>query len=232
MVLNGCEEPYKSDIEKYISIKMQGLNVNFIHTLQGGVSNARNIALDRAKGEYVTFIDDDDFVSPDYLLQLYEKSAPDIVTLCYPYAFKDGDKLTQIKYTKSDVFTKYARLSKITLSSKVRKFFSGPCMKLIPMSFIHDRRYDIHFKNGEDSIFMFLISDKIKKINFSSDKAIYYRRFRRNSALTSKRSSWSKIKNSCNMIRSYVSIYFSSPFKYNFNFFLTRLIGAIRSMIY
>lgn len=232
MVLNGCEEPYKSDIEKYISTKMQGMNVYFIHTLQGGVSNARNLALDQAKGEYVTFIDDDDYISTDYLKELYEKSSPNVVTLCYPYAFKDGDNSAPIKYAKSDIFVEYAKLNKVSLTSKVRKFFSGPCMKLIPMSFIQDRRYDIRFKNGEDSIFMFLISDKIKRINFTSDKAIYYRRFRYNSAITSKRSRWSNIKNSCKMMHSYISIYFSSPFKYNFIFFITRLLGAIKSMVY
>ena len=120
----------------------------------------------------------------------------------------------------------------MSLTSNIRKFFSGPCMKLIPMNFIQGRRYDVRFKNGEDSIFMFLISDKIKKINFTSETAIYYRRFRANSALTAKRSRRSKIRNSCKMISAYISIYSSSPFKYNFIFFLTRILGAIKSIIY
>ena len=91
LVLNGCTEPWKSQIEDYISKKMLGMNVNFIHTRQGGVSNARNIALDAAIGEYVTFIDDDDFVSEHYLEKLYAKASTDTISLCYPYAFNDGD---------------------------------------------------------------------------------------------------------------------------------------------
>ena len=67
IVLNGCTEPWKSQISRYIATKMQSMNVKFIHTEQAGVSNARNIALDLVKGEYVTFIDDDDLVSPSYL---------------------------------------------------------------------------------------------------------------------------------------------------------------------
>ena len=60
LVLNGCCEPWRTQIEQYIGSKMQGMNVVFVQTDTPGVSNARNIALDRARGEYITFIDDDD----------------------------------------------------------------------------------------------------------------------------------------------------------------------------
>ena len=33
LVLNGCSEPWKGEIEKFIAINMQGFNVNFIHIL-------------------------------------------------------------------------------------------------------------------------------------------------------------------------------------------------------
>ena len=72
LVLNGCNEPYYSQIKEYIDNNLVDYNVNFIQTDQGGVSNARNIALDAAKGEYVTFIDDDDYISPKYLEELYK----------------------------------------------------------------------------------------------------------------------------------------------------------------
>ena len=226
LVLNGCNEPYNTKILDWLS-KHKDLNVQFFQIDTGGVSNARNIALDNAKGEYVTFIDDDDLISTAYLKELYEKATPDTVSLCYPYAFNDGDIEKQLPYSITKAYGYICKHKCKKLSSMARKFFSGPCMKLIPMSFIHDRRYDVRFKNGEDSLFMFLISDKIDKVSFTSKDAIYYRRFRENSACTRSKTKREIIANKMNMIKAYISIYLRKPQKYSLLFFITRLLGAL-----
>ena len=90
LVLNGCNEPFHSQIKDWLDIHSD-LQAQFFQTDEGGVSNARNIALDNLRGEYVTFIDDDDIISTACLEELYEKATPDTVSLCYPYAFNDGN---------------------------------------------------------------------------------------------------------------------------------------------
>lgn len=45
--------------------------IKVIHKENGGLSDARNVALDVMKGEYVTFIDSDDYVADDYVEILY-----------------------------------------------------------------------------------------------------------------------------------------------------------------
>ena len=207
LVLNGCNEPYYSKIKDYLSCKFQGYNVVLIQTDLGGVSNARNIALDCAKGEYVTFIDDDDYVSNTYLQKLLEVAAPDTISVSNAIAFNDANNATPVKYQLSDIYHQYSSKSRIRITSKVRKFFSGPWMKLIPSIYIRDRRFDVRFKNGEDSIFMFLISDEFKKIRFASQDAIYYRRYRNNSAVTQYRTLNNRISNSLNALKEYVKIY-------------------------
>ena len=228
LVLNGCDEPFHSQIKDWLG-KHSDLRVQFFQTDEGGVSNARNIALDNARGEYITFIDDDDLVSPMYLQELYEKATPDTVSLCYPYAFNDGKIEKQLSlYGVTDAYNYCTEHKCNKLTSMVRKYFSGPCMKLIPMSFIHDRRYDVRFKNGEDSLFMFLISDKIKKFAFTSKDATYYRRYRDNSAYTRGKTKRDIISNKMSMIKAYISIYLKKPQKYSLFFFITRLLGTLR----
>lgn len=229
LVLNGCDEPFHSQIKDWLG-KHSDLQVQFFQTDEGGVSNARNIALDNAKGEYITFIDDDDLISPSYLQELYDNAAPDTVSLCYPYAFNDGEAGKQLPYGITDAYCYYMDHRYTSLSSKVRKYFSGPCMKLIPMSFIQGRRFDVRFRNGEDSLFMFLISDKIKKVSFTSKNAIYYRRYRLNSATTNKRNRISVVVNELRLVKMYLLIYFKAPCRYNLNFFLTRVLAAAKSV--
>ena len=46
--------------------------IKIIHQLNGGVSRARNAALDVAKGEYIAFIDQDDYISKEYIEYLHK----------------------------------------------------------------------------------------------------------------------------------------------------------------
>lgn len=227
LVLNGCNEPYHTQITEWLS-KHSDLRVQYFQIDEGGVSNARNIALDNIKGKYVTFIDDDDFISSTYLEELYEKAAPDTVSLCYPYAFNDGHIEKQLSYSITNTYNYCIEHKCDKLASRARKFFSGPWMKLIPMNFIQERRYDVRFKNGEDSLFMFLISDKIKKFAFTSKDAVYYRRYRDNSAYTRSKTKREIISNKMSMIKAYISIYLKKPQKYSLFFFITRLLGTLR----
>lgn len=229
IVLNGCNEPYYTEINKYIREHLANRNVHFIQTNQSGVSNARNIGLDIAKGDYVTFIDDDDFISPTYLEEMYSLADGTNLVCCYPYAFNDGNVSCQLPYGITEAYEYAIKHHCHTISSKVRKYFSGPCMKLIPMSFIQERRFDIRFRNGEDSIFMFLISDRIKSIALTSRQAIYYRRYRVGSA-TYKRTIKDRLPNIWNMCKAYSEIYWKNPSKYSFLFYCTRLLACAKSI--
>lgn len=223
LILNGCKDPYYQQIEKYI--QSNKTNIVLIQTDEGGVSNARNIALDIAKGEYITFVDDDDMLSSSFLSQLYADADKKIVPLCYPFAFEDSlDK--QAKYSITDC---YERLSsgRIYGKLKARPYFRGPWMKLIHRDIIGNRRFDVNLSNGEDSLFMYLISDKIKYVRTSPRNAIYYRRFREGSAMSRERSRISIIKNSCYIFKEELKIYISNPRDYSFLYLVRSTIGLL-----
>lgn len=229
LVLNGCKEPYDGQIREYIN-NHPNVQWNYIQTDQGGVSNARNIALDVAKGEYVTFIDDDDYISQIFLESLYKKADSGIIVLSNVYAFDDGTPEIQRQYRITDSYKKLKNDDRI-YHPRSRKFFSGPCMKLIPMSFIQGRRFDTKFKNGEDSLFMFQISDKFGYVTFANEDAIYYRRYREQSAVTVKRSKKSIVKNEINLLGAMLRIYIPRFWTYNFKFAMGTFLSTIHGMV-
>jgi len=229
IVLNGCNEPYQTEINGYIE-RHPSCHFVLKQIDEGGVSNARNIGIDLARAKFIAFIDDDDYVSPSYIEELYNKASEDTVSLAYPFAFSDGVDGIQLENRITEEYDNKYTPEKLQFQ-EARRYFSGPCMKLIHRNMICERRFDKRLKNGEDTLFMFQISDKIKYVSFTSPNAKYYRRFRQNSATTTKRNVTQKIRQNIVGLSAYFSIYFRNIKQYNFLFFITRVLGAIRGMV-
>lgn len=65
--------------------------IRVFHKENGGVSSARNQALDYAKGEYVCFIDSDDYVEPNYISAMYSHCDCDMVVCGYYVDWMNAD---------------------------------------------------------------------------------------------------------------------------------------------
>ena len=82
------------DSEKLIKEYMKKYsNIKYYKKKNGGLSSARNFGIKKATGEYIGFVDSDDYVSLDMFERLYEKAhdtTSDVVcgTICYKYAKK------------------------------------------------------------------------------------------------------------------------------------------------
>lgn len=69
----------------------QDPRITVIHKKNGGLSDARNAALDAAQGEYYAFVDGDDWVSPYYVENLYRalrKADADMAVSCFEEVFE------------------------------------------------------------------------------------------------------------------------------------------------
>lgn len=230
IVLNGCCEPWLSQLKDFVGREMMEVNVFLIHSSLGGVSNARNLAMNRAKGNYITFIDDDDFISPCYLEALLEKASPQVVVLADSRSFVDGTSIYNESYKQHQVYMSCSQRNNQSLLH-ARAIFNGPCMKLLPISFVQGEMFDSSLANGEDSLFMFQISKHIKRLAYASPSAIYYRRLRENSAVTRKKTIGYSFHSTINILNKYMASWLKSPLHYNLPFFLTRILAAHKNFV-
>lgn len=121
------------------------------HIENSGVSSARNLALEMATGTYIAFIDSDDSVQPNYILELYEeaeKNQADIV--CCGYKYKD--KYTT--YTHND-FKDLENTRESFIKHVLDNTGGTICSKLFRFAAIkeHHLRFDTNLKMREDLIF-------------------------------------------------------------------------------
>lgn len=124
--------------------------IRVFHKENGGVSSARNYGLDNAQGEYVCFVDSDDWVDETYIEDMVKFGEYDLVM----QGMKFNNKAW--KYTKKLYNSTIEILQALTLSVEKRDFlFNGPYSKLYRFNIIRNKKLKFNEKIwlGEDFLF-------------------------------------------------------------------------------
>lgn len=229
IILNGCGEPYLSAIKAFFQENNPAFRVVLRQTDTSGVSNARNMGIDIAKGEYITFIDDDDWLAENFLeklLKLVQEECSSIgVANVVNYREATGE---YCKDWMTNAYERCRKEKKVTLLSG-RSFFSTPWGKIIPRVLIGDVRFDASFKQGEDALFMASISKRVSEIRLASSDTIYYRRLRKASAGRN-RAKWSIFKDSFRLSLAFLAMYLSDVLHNNLPFFANRVLAPYKEI--
>lgn len=108
----------------------------FLDKENGGLSDARNFGLNEATGEYICFIDGDDYIDRDLLKLSYEKAKEhDSDIVCFDLYYKDDDNLTISKGANFYDVSNYQSNSKLIFCN------NSANNKLFKKDFIKEKKF-------------------------------------------------------------------------------------------
>lgn len=171
VVNDGSKDKSKDIIKKY---QEKYSNIIYLEKGNGGLSDARNYGLNYAKGEYVAFLDSDDYVDSTIYEKMYNKAIQensDYVECDFYWVYPNKKKLDKgVRFNnKKDMFI-YARVVAWN--------------KLIKRDIIKEK-----FPVGlyyEDVEFFYKLLPNINKASFVEEPLIYY--VQRQSSIINKQS--------------------------------------------
>lgn len=161
---------------------LQDSRIRVVHTENHGVASARNRGIETAKGEYVAFVDADDYVAPTFLstlLQGIEQSGAQFAACKNKRVRQDETPAFQSQPEhESFVCSGVDALGHALLGEKIS---GSMCDKLFKRSFIGDHR----FASGliyEDALLASELMPKADKV-FVTTQVGYYYSYREGSAI-------------------------------------------------
>lgn len=176
LVNDGSPDNSQSIIDEY---KKKDKRIKSIIKENGGQGSARNLGLTKAKGEYISYIDSDDWIDSNMLEEMYncaKEKDLDIVICGYNNIF--GDRIEEVLVPDN--------LINDTLSNKNSKIFNiiSPCSKIYKREYLLNSKVlfeenKVWYEDFAYSVKLLATTSKIGIVN----KAMYNYLIRPNSTM-------------------------------------------------
>ena len=146
--------------------------IKVFHKSNGGVSSARNFGLDQAKGQWITFIDADDYVDSSFCI-INEAESNDII-LKRNYIVDIDNSIKEKK--QIDTTSSITNIEEFLSQNLNADIFRNPWGKFFKANILKNIRFPLGQRIGEDTAFVFMVLAKTKKIIFNNEGGYYWQK--------------------------------------------------------
>ena len=146
--------------------------IEVIHKVNGGLSDARNVGIAKAKGKYIGFVDSDDYIKEDMyeiLINLIKEYDAD-VSICNLYDVIEGKEYIRNKENGIKEYNRIDILKEVLLDKNIQSYAWN---KLYKKELFNEIKYPIG-KKYEDIGTTFYIFEKCNKVVVTSEPEYYY----------------------------------------------------------
>ena len=142
-----------------------------IHKRNGGLSSARNAGMDACHGEYIGFVDSDDYLEADMYSDLYKaiKGKKHALGVTGIIVEDEGALISSRSNFDKTTESKKEYIKSLLL----HKGDVSACSKLFPREMIGALRFD-ESKLNEDLLFMFSMETKIDELVYTNKAGYHY----------------------------------------------------------
>jgi len=160
-----------------------------IHQPNKGVSAARNIGLSTAIGQYVWFVDGDDFVGTstiEFLTKAIKKHQVDVIFFNHEKFFNKVKRIRTLDSHSEDISNKNDFITCLPFLIRQEIITYSPCDKIIKRKLLldHNIQFNINFTYSEDYYWNLQIFKAIDTFVYTDQILYFYRKSREHSATT------------------------------------------------
>lgn len=177
VVLNGPRDGSRDVVADFCATHPRH-RVRVVELREGGLGNARNVGLATARGAYVTYLDDDDRVTPSYLAAMLELAEPDVVVAALIGNLAEDADPTGVPDVDTYVGRGLGPMAGRTVPGhRLVTAFSYNNAKLLSTEIARLVRYDPELASGEDHVYwLALFAERSFRLRVVGDKEALYLR--------------------------------------------------------
>lgn len=170
LVNDGSTDNSGKLCQKY---EKENKNVFFIDGIHKGQGYARNIGLKKSTGDYVTFVDSDDYVNENMCEVLYGISEQNNCDVSFCDYISTKKTIKKINRTNEINILDKDQALRMFFRENNKKNYYGVHGKLIKKTLLSDFNF-LENKMNEDILFTYTVFEKSNKIAFINESLYYY----------------------------------------------------------